>query len=594
MPHRVAFVADPQLVDPHTYPGRPWPLSSLTVLFTDVYLRRAYERIQRDLDPNSIIFLGDLFDGGREWSTPISESPDDRWHGYGESFWQGEYRRFSNIFFRDWRGDRKRVFQSEELLENTRIIASLPGNHDLGFGANIAIPVRDRFNAFFGQSNRVDIIGNHTFVSIDSVSLSARDQQGSDPAIYRPAEEFLESARSLIAETEHSHVNYIADTANSSSHKRYRQAVEESNSISGAEESPSHSSQDPLGFPTILLTHVPLHRPQGTPCGPLRERYPPTKPPRGQTEPVFPDNRNSLHVDGGFGWQYQNVITQATSSHILNSLGGAVSLAFSGDDHDYCEVVHRAYPSPGGGVREITVKSLSWAMGVRRPGFVLASLWHELDADGKPAPRLPGEPETGPGGAGTAQTHLCLLPDQLGVFVSYIVMAGSTVILLAARAVYRAFGSASLDDVDNDADDEPLLPLAASHHMSTSPFAGNGSSSAEREKLSRSPFPPSARFDANRSDASGRHAAGANGGARARNGTGSGLAAVGVGSYGLTTGTSNPLDIKKRAYDVGVGGGRVRDAEGWARPRAFFVMFRREIWIVARAVLPVFVLLIRW
>jgi hypothetical protein len=71
-PHHLVFVADPQIVDPHTYPGRPWPMSTLTERYTDRYMRRNYQLINRKLDPDSIVLLGDLFDGGREWSTTKS------------------------------------------------------------------------------------------------------------------------------------------------------------------------------------------------------------------------------------------------------------------------------------------------------------------------------------------------------------------------------------------------------------------------------------------------------------------------------------------------------------------------------------------
>lgn len=570
MPHRIAFVADPQLVDPHTYPGRPWPLSTLTIQHTDLYLKRAYSRIQRDLDPNSILFLGDLFDGGRDWSTVASESQDERWNSYGETFWQKEYKRFSKIFFRDWRGNPSKVFQPEELVENTRIIASLPGNHDLGFGATIQLPVRDRFNAFFGASNRVDIIGNHTFVSIDSVSLSARDQQGSDAAIYRPTEEFLDGAASLIASTERNHIRYIsgADPIH-----RYSHDVEEVKA--GAERRAEVDQTSSVPFPAILLTHVPLYRLPGTPCGPMREKWPPTRPPRGQTEPVYPDERNSLRVDGA-GWQYQNAITQPTSRYILEKLEGRIGSAFSGDDHDYCEVLHRAYPSPGRGIREITVKSISWAMGVRLPGIVLASLWHELDQQGKPVARMEGEPEE------TIQTHLCLLPDQLGIFISYVIMFGMTLIALIARAVYLAFGTNVLPQVD---DEEPLLPVF-------SPGLSSSASSAEREKAERSGYAFNPRLHGNGSASSsasssnsGMHMA-----ARPR-GSGS-------SPFGISTNMTNPLDAKRGdTYDFGdrIGGSDAsRQKIDWTRPRTFSAIFFGSLWAVVRAVFPCYLMLLLW
>src|SRR2546429_2805033 len=93
-PHHLVLLADPQLVDPHTYPERPWPLSSLTILQTDLYLRRSTKQIWRYLNPDTIFFLGDLFDGGREWGTPQTSSPEDRFKRYGDEFWMKEYARF--------------------------------------------------------------------------------------------------------------------------------------------------------------------------------------------------------------------------------------------------------------------------------------------------------------------------------------------------------------------------------------------------------------------------------------------------------------------------------------------------------------------
>src|SRR6478609_5720087 len=102
-PHHLVFVADPQIIDPHSYPGRPWPINPLTVLITDNYLRRGYRAMQRLLHPDSLFFLGDLFDGGREWKTREGKFVDPKWgrgrskdekklveswhNKYGEDFW---------------------------------------------------------------------------------------------------------------------------------------------------------------------------------------------------------------------------------------------------------------------------------------------------------------------------------------------------------------------------------------------------------------------------------------------------------------------------------------------------------------------------
>ena len=304
-PHRLVFIADPQLVDPHTYPGRPWPLSSLTEMYTDLYMSRNFRLINAHLDPDSIVFLGDLFDGGREWATsraiPLKThqrkileamgvlkkeetpkkrdvegleqvekrsmdsykkailSPHDhridkkdhwltpdgrdlkmfvhgengRWSSWDPSQWEADFARFGRIFF-----DKDQVYphsQREVLAaydvpaddvsiangarnvtwqqyatsggKQRRIIVSLPGNHDVGFGMNVQLPVRDRFQMRFGETDRVDVIGNHTFVSVDTPSLSASGQfmpeGGETPLektielehIWKPTMNFLEDLR---------------------------------------------------------------------------------------------------------------------------------------------------------------------------------------------------------------------------------------------------------------------------------------------------------------------------------------------------------------------------------------------------------------
>ncbi len=212
------------------------------------------------LEPDSILFLGDLFDGGREWATlgRKSESPENRYRVYGEGYWLREYRRFSRLFFQQWtdyvdsssdastssslfdsrtasnEDDDRRDGRDETLKmeggrgrtedgdsQNSqigrrsngidgrkrmkRIIATLPGNHDLGLGSLIPLPVRDRFHAFFGEGNRVDVLGNHTFVGIDAVSLSAKSQFASSgqaspgelEAVWKPTLQFLDEVRNI-------------------------------------------------------------------------------------------------------------------------------------------------------------------------------------------------------------------------------------------------------------------------------------------------------------------------------------------------------------------------------------------------------------
>ncbi|KAI1375370.1 hypothetical protein F4677DRAFT_422625 [Hypoxylon crocopeplum] len=433
-PHRLIFVADPQIIDPHSYPGRPWPLNPLTYVITDNYMRRSYIQLQKVLRPDTVFFLGDLFDGGREWKTAHGDFEDPEWakdhrpaeeqkylkewrRKYGEQFWLQEYERFGNIFYDNWNlggilpspGQRGR-----------KLISSLPGNHDLGFGAEVKVPARHRFNAYFGETNRIDVIGNHTFVSVDTVSLSAgtssmKNRVDLQP-IYGPAQEFLKDVKATKRRAVQKEARFWRGEVDGLA---FEQKVEDLDSADFSNLPTMDPGKDAPDFPTILLTHVPLYRDPGTPCGPMREHWPPAKPPKGQTTPVIPDHRNAISVSNGY--QYQNVLSLEDSINLVKSIGNVIH-AFSGDDHDYCEVVHSTEQE---NVHEITVKSISMAMGVPTPGFQMVSLYNPIDDQGNP---LPGAPKA------TLQTHLCLLPKQLSTYMTYGVLAVLSILMLIARA----------------------------------------------------------------------------------------------------------------------------------------------------------------
>ncbi|ELR07430.1 hypothetical protein VC83_07543 [Pseudogymnoascus destructans] len=453
-PHHLVFLADPQLVDPHTYTGRPWPLSTFTELHADNYLRRSYTNLQLKLQPDTIFFLGDLFDGGREWATMRGDTEDPEWQtkqrakdeaalvgywkkNYGEYFWMQEYERFGKIFFSLFNLGNP-TSQASPGQRGRKIIASLPGNHDLGFGAKIKMPVRDRFEAFFGEANRVDIIANHTFVSIDSVSLSAgADKSEVDNRdVYAPVEEFLAGVQARKRRATARELRYIRGEPEELRHPR---TIHDTDGLVLKESDflpldPGEGNSN--DFPTILLTHVPLYREPGTPCGPQREHWPPATPPKGQLGPVIPDHRNAISVSRGY--QYQNVLSQTDSARLLKTIGN-VQHVFSGDDHDYCELVHDEVNSGVGiigRVREITVKSASWCMGVRQPGFLMASLWNPIGPDGRPlGTKGGGHGAVNDVAAPTIETHLCLLPNQISIFIRYIFLFIITISALLARAV---------------------------------------------------------------------------------------------------------------------------------------------------------------
>ncbi|KAF4879439.1 hypothetical protein COL154_007272 [Colletotrichum chrysophilum] len=434
-PHHLIFVADPQITDPHSYPGRPWPLSELTVLITDNYLRRGFTQLQSQLIPDSLFFLGDLFDGGREWKTGKGDWADPEWAAarrpkserphakewnehYGDKYWLSEYERFGDIFFSDWAslgGTKAGNWQ-----RGRKLVASLPGNHDLGYGDQVKVSVRERFASFFGDVNRVDVIGNHSIVSVDTLSLSASSsvqaERGDLRPIHTPADVFLKDVKFTKRKAVEKELRFWRGDVEGLGYNHLVEDLETADVENVPTIAPGEDGPD---FPTILLTHVPLYRDPGTPCGPYREHWPPAKPPRGQKGPVIPDHRNAISVSGGY--QYQNVLDEDASVNLVKSVGNVVHV-FSGDDHDYCEVVHSPKKES---VREITVKSMSMAMGVPTPGFLMVSLYNPVDANGKP---LPGAPEK------TLQTHLCLLPNQLATYAKYVGFIFVSVVAISIRS----------------------------------------------------------------------------------------------------------------------------------------------------------------
>lgn len=391
-----------------------------------------------------MLFLGDLFDGGREWSTdaytgPENESLDKQWNVYGEVFWLREYERFGRIFIDPWLHGGKTPRKGQN---GRRLLASLPGNHDLGFGMGIRLPVRNRFNAYFGEGNRIDVIGNHTFVSLDTVSLSANGQPSTAPGnsgvndekervrkIWDSTENFLSIVKSEKARMLRRELRLQAGLPE---HEPQNPAILDIPGYPSDSEDLTKRSRPETNIPSILLTHVPLYRPAGTPCGPYRERYPPSNNDAKAGDGSALDARNALPVAAGA--QYQTVLTPAISHEIIEKVGD-VEFAFSGDDHDYCEVVHRGYTSRNGGVREITVKAMSWAAGIRKPGFLMLSLWNPIDGTGNPVAGRDGAAITR-----TVEPHLCLLPDQLSIFTSYLALFLLTLIGLLIQAIVKTYG----------------------------------------------------------------------------------------------------------------------------------------------------------
>jgi len=206
-PLHILVLADPQILDARSYPGRnPW-LMWLSQMIVDLYLRKSWRAVQK-LQPDAVVFLGDMMDGGR------SAVSDEEYEEY--------FQRFQRIFRSSSSGSVPRYY--------------LPGNHDVGLGASPRFSDRAvaRYTSHFGSLNQVIDVGEYAFVLIDAPGL---------------VEEETQRSRSGLA-----YANWAS---------QYRDG--------GIAFIDSFASREHVK-PTVLFTHIPLSRPDGASCGALREQ----------------------------------------------------------------------------------------------------------------------------------------------------------------------------------------------------------------------------------------------------------------------------------------------------------------------------------
>ncbi|KAF7731761.1 hypothetical protein EC973_008275 [Apophysomyces ossiformis] len=150
--NKLMLIADPQITDAYSY-KRTGILQYLTEFYSDLYMHRNYHHLLRQLEPQAIIIMGDLMDGGREWEDPE---------------WYQELSRFKKLF------------------DTTIPVHYMVGNHDIGFGDGIKPSVSRRFTSAFGPTNYLINTTNYTLVVVDTVSLSA-----SNPELRQEVHSFL-------------------------------------------------------------------------------------------------------------------------------------------------------------------------------------------------------------------------------------------------------------------------------------------------------------------------------------------------------------------------------------------------------------------
>ena len=253
---RVAVVADPQLTDRTSYgfASEGVALWAVTTL-CDMYLSRAFSMI-RSLDPEAVVFMGDLMDGARH---------------YGPEEFKVQYERFRRI---------------ARLKEGTPEL-HVAGNHDIGLGNSLCVSCAQRYKRSISPLNYKLSMGNVTFVAIDTVSTA-----GSMDAFSCMAHRhFRREAYSFTSKISEGRVSIDwrgivspgraeggADSqgvehgeGGGSKGKNWQQDRLASEDREGDSRGVRHhgveEEEEEWCRPRILLTHIPLWRPVGTGCG---------------------------------------------------------------------------------------------------------------------------------------------------------------------------------------------------------------------------------------------------------------------------------------------------------------------------------------
>lgn len=319
----VLLLSDTQVQHPALQTGHePWTVG-FRRFFSDLNLKKSWH-VTAQLKPDVIIFLGDMLANGR------GAKDETRY--------------------------RKAVEKFKSIFSASVPVYYAPGNNDIWLGeiTPYARAVRRFYTESFGPPSQTFDVQNHTFVILDAPGLVDED--------------YLRSGKGVPF----SKWKSLSDGAIS--------FVEEIASNREAEELASGEAYEKK--PIILLSHIPLSRPELANCGPLRER-------------------GTIRRNVGHG--YQSMLGRQTTTFLLQILKPLA--VFSGDNRDYCEHQH-TIAGDEHSIREVTLKSFSPSAHTRRPGFQLLSVTAPSTAS-RPSSQQP-----------TIADAPCFLPDQKQIYTA--------------------------------------------------------------------------------------------------------------------------------------------------------------------------------
>ena len=186
---RVLIVADPQILNDMSYPERSPLLRTLSQIFADMNLRKAW-RVAKSTRPHAVVFLGDMMDNGFAnmhitkcvmGHAPPPPPPPSLFSALRvqalippsllsspprlPSTLRCRYQEYVARFYS--------IFSTPPSLP----VYYIPGNHDVGLenAPNTSANARPRYKTTFGPLSQHVVLGGHSLFMVDAPALVEED-----------------------------------------------------------------------------------------------------------------------------------------------------------------------------------------------------------------------------------------------------------------------------------------------------------------------------------------------------------------------------------------------------------------------------------
>ena len=254
--YALVIIADPQITDAYSYSNNGPLVTWLAELYSDVFMKRAFRQgIASKMSKSShhVLFLGDLFDGGREWFDE---------NGIELAEYERDFNRFNDIFL-------SHLPTPEDGQKKLFFVA---GNHDIGAGTGISPDAvatwkRDFYhNLDYSISTYIDLGEDQGVALIDYVIVNTLI--------------FANKAKSNDNDDNDDNKDELQPQHNNHHHHDELIAYETREFMS------KYSRASEAASEKILFSHIPLFREAGTACS--------------------KDRKQSVSITEGEGYQVRN------------------------------------------------------------------------------------------------------------------------------------------------------------------------------------------------------------------------------------------------------------------------------------------------